>query len=151
MLGTSSSTNQLNSSENYDHRSSPLRKPAFIHCDLLEKKADSKLARLQERLSFVEDALSRIELQQDSMRPLLKSIETMVPPSQASNKPVAFTNPFANVFAARKGSTQGGKENAERQSQPVEMETLRGLVKTEVSKFMESNVLQNQLGKKDQT
>ena len=149
MLGTSSSTNQLNSSGNNDHGSSPLRKPAIIHGDLLDNKGDPKLARLQERLSFVEDALSRIELQQDSMRPVLKSIETLVAPTQTSTKHVAFTNPFANVFAARKGSTQGGKENVERLSQPVELETLRGLVKTEVSRYMDSGALQSQFGKKD--
>jgi len=37
---------------------------------------NAKMQRVFDRLSFLEDALSRVELQQDSMRPVLKMMET---------------------------------------------------------------------------
>jgi hypothetical protein len=40
-----------------------------------QQQITSKFAKLYERLGFIEDSLSRVELSQDSMRPLLKLLE----------------------------------------------------------------------------
>lgn len=40
-----------------------------------EQAVSSRFQRVFDRLSFIEDALSRVELQQDTMRPVFKLIE----------------------------------------------------------------------------
>ena len=40
-----------------------------------EQSFNSKIQKVFDRIGFLEDALSRVELQQDSMRPVLKMIE----------------------------------------------------------------------------
>jgi hypothetical protein len=41
----------------------------------IEQAFNQKMQKVFDRIGFLEDALSRVELQQDSMRPVLKMIE----------------------------------------------------------------------------
>lgn len=51
----------------------------------LETALNQKLGKVFDRIGFLEDALSRVELSQDSMRPLLRMLEQQFP----SQKPTA--------------------------------------------------------------
>ena len=53
---------------------------------------NQKFQKVYERLGFIEDSLSRVELQQDSMRPQLKLLELSQPALKtlsSANLPVA--------------------------------------------------------------
>jgi hypothetical protein len=55
------------------------------HPSLQPDAINLKFVKLYERLGFIEDSLSRVELQQDSLRPLLKSLEMkQIPVAQLS-------------------------------------------------------------------
>jgi hypothetical protein len=93
--------------EDPHHASNTSRLPSSLLPDMIHLK----FSKLYERLSFIEDSLSRVELQQDSLRPLLKTLE-----STAKQVPVAQFN--LNV---------GKKQQKENTSTPANMALLERL------------------------